>query len=232
MFTETVISGAGKKIAFIRQMGGNGSELPSAEVALDTADTALEIRQRFVETRKTGIDYGRISMTNVSTLATRIRVDILFLIVKECSKEDEKMFVRQYISRPVLLIKPKDKNEYALTYADAVQRYGNAIKDTDFTNVYKRIGRAFPDQLEQTFVVIGESGRLNFEQPRPTSKRSIRSDKKFQARTDGGRGRGGGGGWAHRGGDGRGRGCGGQGGGDRSGRGRGATSSKSNSNRN
>ena len=49
------------------------------------------------------------------------------------------LFVRQYISRPVLLIMPKDKNEYALTYADAVQKYENAIKDVDFTHVYKRI---------------------------------------------------------------------------------------------
>ena len=209
-------------------MGGYGSELPSAEVAFDTAETALEIRQRFVETRKTGIDYGRISMTNVSTLATRIRVDILFLIVKECSKEDEKMFVRQHISRPVLLIKPKDKNEYALTYADAIQRYGNAIKDADFTNIYKRIGRAFPDQLEQTFVVIGENGRTKFEQPRPISKRSVRADKKLQARSDIGRGRGWRGGQSRRGGDGIGRGRGGQGGGNRRGRGRDATPSNSN----
>ena len=101
----------------------------------------------------------------------------------------------------------------------------NAIKDADFTNIYKRIGRAFPDQLEQTFVVIGEHGRMKFEQPRPDSKRSVRADKKLQARSDVGRGRGWGGGRTRGGGDGRGRGRGGQGGGDRRGRGRGANSS-------
>ena len=160
-------------------------------------------------------------MTNASTLATRIRVDILFLIARACSKEEERMFVRQYISRPVLLIKPKDKNEYALTYADAIQRYGTAIKDAEFTNIYKRIGRAFPNQLEQTFVVLGEDGRMNSDQPTSASTRSVRHDKTAKARGESGRGRGRGAGWAGRGGGGdgggRGRSRGGRRGGDRRG---------------
>ena len=156
-------------------------------------------------------------MQNVSTLATRIRIDIMFMISRECSKDEEKMFVRQYISRPVLLVKSKDKPEYALTFADAVQRYGSFIKDSDFTSVYRRIGRAFPDQLEQTFVDIGEGGRMEREQSNTSPWNGAGSGSRMRERSEDGRGRGrGGGGPGFRGGrDGGGR-------GGRGGRGRGS----------
>ena len=156
----------------------------------DSVEVAFEIRQRFAEKRKTGVDYGRITMQNVSTLATRIRIDIMFMISRECSKDEEKMFVRQYILRPVLLVKSKDKPEYALTFADAVQRYGSFIKDSDFTSVYRRIGRAFPDQLEQTFVVIGEGGRMEREQSNTSPWKGAGSGRKTRERSEDGRGRG------------------------------------------
>ena len=97
-------------------------------------------------------------MQNVTTLATRIRIDVLFMIARTYTKDGENLFVKQFISKPVLLVKSKDKFEYALTFTDAVQRYGGQIKESDFSSIYKRIGAAFPDQLEQTFVVLGEGG--------------------------------------------------------------------------
>ena len=216
---ETIVVGSAKKIRFVKQLSGGPKEVPSAEVFFDSAETALAIRHQFVEKKKSGIDYGRIAMQNVTTLATRIRIDVLFMIAKTCTKDGENLFVKQFISKPVLLVKSKDKFEYALTFTDAVQRYGGQIKESDFSSIYKRIGAAFPDQLEQTFVVLGEGGRMDREKHGATPSRGSgygvgsRSDKRGKMKSGVERVRGGsrGRGWPRGGRDGRGREGGGRG---------------------
>ena len=59
-----------------------------AELFFDTAATAHEVRMKFVEKKELGTNYGKISVANSVTLATRIRIDIMQVIAKQFSDKN------------------------------------------------------------------------------------------------------------------------------------------------
>ena len=68
------------------------------------------------------------------------------------------MYVSAYSSRPVMHIKenPSTPQERfsALTFADAVARFGHRIDENLLLDAYRKAGQAFKGQLEQQFVVL------------------------------------------------------------------------------
>ena len=54
-----------------------------------------------------------------------------------------------YNSRPVIHIKEANGSSYALTFADAVTRYGDYLNEDFLINAYRKVGSAFKGQLEQ-----------------------------------------------------------------------------------
>ena len=77
-------------------------------------------------------------------------------VAKKCESKKEQMFVRGFISRPVLQIRQRDGSRppLTLTFADAMGRYGAKMVDADLAGAYRRAGRAFAGELEQNFVVL------------------------------------------------------------------------------
>ena len=77
-------------------------------------------------------------------------------IAKKFSNETEEMFVVAFTSRPVLQVRPKDrnKNSMAFTFSDAVTRYGEGMQEEELGEAYRRAGAAFKGQLQQNFVVL------------------------------------------------------------------------------
>ena len=127
-----------------------------AEVRFTSSECAKKARQLFVAKLKGGADLGRVHMANSVCLATRVRVDVLKAFAKQFSNpEGEQMYVAAYSSRPVLHIKSGEgQRPYALTFADAVARFGGEVAQGGLDEAYKRAGRAFNGQLEQHFVVL------------------------------------------------------------------------------
>ena len=68
------------------------------------------------------------------------------------------MFVSAYTSRPALHIKQggegSDQRPFIVTFADAVEKFGDRIEQGGLDAAYRRAGRAFVGQLEQHFVVL------------------------------------------------------------------------------
>ena len=150
-----VSPGDEKRIGLVKQMWkGKAEILPAAEVIFDSTETAVRVRKGFVERRKEGIEFGKISMANIVTLATRVCVDILHAIVDQFSTEGKKMFVRKFAARPVLIVKTNvggSTRETGLTFVDAVLEYGKSQERAHLERAY---ARAFRNQLEQTFVLL------------------------------------------------------------------------------
>ena len=145
---------------FVKQMSSEDAELPAAEVIYDTPETARLVRRGFVEKKKAGMDFKKIFMCNIVTLATRVRIELMQAIVRQFATSDLKMFVKQFVARPVIVFrKNRNKAEYALTFADAIVRYGSDLEIANLAQAYSRSGRAFHGQLEQTFVILNEKGR-------------------------------------------------------------------------
>jgi hypothetical protein len=63
--------------------------------------------------KKEGGGFGKLFLTNSVTLATRVRIDILRAMARQCIKEDETAYVNAYTSRPVLTLKKGRKSPSA-----------------------------------------------------------------------------------------------------------------------
>ena len=89
------------KIVFIRQLNRG----PTAKVAFDTSESAMAFRKAFVSKKKEDNNsFGRLHMSNVVTLATRVRVEIMIAMANQYSTESNVLFAKPYSSRPVLTI--------------------------------------------------------------------------------------------------------------------------------
>jgi hypothetical protein len=148
-------------ILFINQGKNHGKEIPMVEVRLKSKELAKKARMSFVTKLKQGEDFGRVHMANSVCLATRVRVDIMKAIAKQFGNQNEAMYVSAYNSRPVLHIKKEgdeaQQRPFAMTFADAIERFGARIEQEGLTEAYKRVGRAFHGQLEQHFVVLKDN---------------------------------------------------------------------------
>ena len=137
------------------------------EVRMKERDLAVKIRKDFSacmrdKPQMQADGYGRMFVANSVTLATRVRTDILKVIAKKCSNDREDFFVVGFTSRPVLSVRRKDTlGQYALTYADAVAKYGGNLSRGDLQVAYGRAGESFAGQLQQNFVVLHDKGEVN-----------------------------------------------------------------------
>ena len=176
--------GSEKKIIFINQGRRMDRAISMVEVRLESKEDAFKIRNAFVAKKKGGADFGRIHISNSVCLATRVRVDILRGIARQFTVEGgDDMFVSAFNSRPVLRIKePNNQRDYALTFADAIARFGPLIQEENLTEAYKRAGTAFRSQLEQHFVVMKDSPQTDEQRFQNPQKRRIETNERMENR--------------------------------------------------
>ena len=136
------------------------------EVRLESKEMARRIRSCYAEKKKNNVDLGKLFVANCVTLATRVRTDILRAIsTKNYNKGIFELYVAPLSLRPVLHV--KDVNNYALTFADAIARYGASLEEEDLGEAYRRAGRSFDRQLSQIFFALKENpNRLRIFAPR------------------------------------------------------------------
>ena len=194
--SNTVFPGSGEKVTFVKQMTSEDINFPAAEVSYDTSETARLVRRGFIEKKKAGMDFKKIFMCNVVTLATRVRVDLMQAIVRQFGNDDLEMFVKQFVARPVIVVKKSvSYGDFALTFTDAIARFGSELEESNLAQAYWRTGKAFNGQLEQTFVILNEQGREASRSKRENWEESLagggRRGRGGMGRGVGGRGRGG-----------------------------------------
>ena len=68
------------------------------------------------------------------------------------------MYVHGFTSCPVLKVKPNGGPQLALTFVDAVVRYGGRVNDADLALAYERAGMSFVGQMRQNFVILTDKG--------------------------------------------------------------------------
>ena len=153
---NNIVPGSAEEILFVDLGRKNSREIPLVEVKMKSKETAGKIRRQFAAKRRAGGNFGRLFLANAVTLATRVRIDILRAMAKQCVNDDETAYVNAYASRPVLTLKKKDASlrPLVLTFADALARFGKGLKDDDLQEAYRRAGNSFGGQLQQHFVVL------------------------------------------------------------------------------
>ena len=156
---EQVEASSSQHILVVMQGWKGQNNVPVAEVRMSSVELASKLRKQFAIKKRAGKDFGRIFMANSVTLGTRVRVEILRAVAKSLAGDAETMYVTAFTSRPLLHVKPKDTSSRAMayTFADAMTKYGQQMRQEDLGEAYRRAGLAFRGQLQQNFVVLHES---------------------------------------------------------------------------
>ena len=159
----------GKKIVFVNHLGkwsntkrfGTGDELPPAEVKFNTKEAADTIRKRFVEGKKAGKVTGCLYITSCVTLATRVRVEIMWGMANQYATSKGQMYVSAHDSTPKLHVKQAGtlRDSYALNFGEALLRYGKDLTIDHLESAYRRAGQSFGRLLEEYFVVLSDKMR-------------------------------------------------------------------------
>ena len=155
-----IVQGSSDMIQFINSGRSFRGEVPVCEVKMKEKGWAEKIRKEFGRLRKEGKTVkGGVFIANSVTLATRVRLEVLRAIAKECSNGEFDMHVMGFTSRPVLQVKRKDGGgQFVLTFVDAIVRYRGRVGDSDLRLAYERAGMSFKGQMQQNFVVLNERG--------------------------------------------------------------------------
>ena len=144
----------GGRILFVKLGYNNGNAIPMVEVKFESRETALHIRGRYVQLKKDNVDLGTLHLANCVSLATRVRADILRALADKLN-DGKRLgyFVSSYNSRPVLHFKNSGRDQ-AITFVDAIEKYGHTVRDEDLGHAYRRCGKSFKGQLGQHFVIL------------------------------------------------------------------------------
>ena len=158
---NSIVPGSATKIVFINLGGNRDRAIPLCEVKFADRETAIQIRKEFAAKKKGGQDYGRLGIFNSVTLATRVRIEILWAMAKKIQNEKETATVLGYSSRPTLQVKDKSgqRRPLSLGFADSLMRYGKMLKEGDLVSAYKKAGTSFAGLLQQNFVVMHDLNR-------------------------------------------------------------------------
>ena len=165
------------------------------ETKFDSRETALLIRGRYVQLKKENVDLGTLHLANCVSLATRVRADVLRAMADKLNGGKKLgYFVSSYNSRPVLHFKNSGQDR-ALTFVDAVEKYGHMLKEEDLGHAYRRCGKSFKGQLGQHFVLLKDQPQVHQVQQGGRHQQQQQRQQQVQVRggfRTPGRGRGGG----------------------------------------
>ena len=146
----------GRRILFVRPGTSNDRAVPMVEVKLDSRETALDIRGKFVQLKKNQVDLGSLHLANCVTLATRVRADILRALAVKLNNGGREYYVSSYNSRPVMHFNPGSGRGQSktMTFTDAIEKHGQLLSEDDLGAAYRRCGQSFKGQYGQHFVVL------------------------------------------------------------------------------
>jgi hypothetical protein len=130
-------------------------------------EDARSLRARFSSFFKQGQDsrpaeYKSISIRNVVTKETRVRIAILKLYAKKYkdSNEGSKVQVIGFEPRPLLKITPpqdaSDRRVKVFNFIEATQKLANTFSDEDLDKVVRQAAAFCPGQLRKLFVIISD----------------------------------------------------------------------------
>ena len=186
---EAIVPGSANKIQFCSPNRSVTATVPVCEVKFREREDALKLRKEFGKLRKEKRYDGDAFIANCVTLGTRVRLEILKAIARKCSGVGVDMYVHGFTSRPVLQVKPNGGPQLALTFVDAVVRYGGRVNEADLALAYERAGMSFVGQMQQNFVILTDKGvRKGGRQPRGggTAGRVFQTGGNKRAREEGG----------------------------------------------
>ena len=161
---------------------------PSAEVTYSVQMSRLEdakaVKSKFGSYFRGGRDgrpqeLSRISIQNLVTRETRVRISIMKLLAKRyvAANPEGKAHVIGYLPRPLLKIIPpptaKNKRIMSYNFIEAVQKLPVNFTREEIGDITNRAGQRFPGKLRSLFIVLSDD---HVEPKTVRSKRRLPAD--------------------------------------------------------
>lgn len=171
-------------IVVVRNVSSRAGSTSSYSVQLDSVQDSRLIRSKFGSYFARGVDnrppsLRDISISNVVTRETRIRISLMKLFAKKYrdSNPGSKTLVVGYEPRPLLkLTPPPETNQRVktMTFIDAVKALPRSFSPDDLSPILRAARASFAGRLKSLFVVISD------DMPVVTGSRPSRPSKRFQ----------------------------------------------------
>lgn len=153
-------------IVVVRNVSSKSGSTSSYSVQLDSVQDSRMIRSKFGSFFARGIDnrppsLKDISISNVVTRETRIRISLLKLFAKQYrdSNAGSKTLVVGYEPRPLLKLTPPpgvNQRVKTLTFIEAVRTLPKTFGSDDLAPILRAAKASFPGRLKSLFVVISD----------------------------------------------------------------------------
>jgi len=153
-------------IVVVRNVSSRSGSTSVYSVQLDSVLDSRLIRSKFGSFFARGVDnrpadLKDISISNVVTRETRIRISLLKLFAKKYkdSNSGSKTLVVGYEPRPLLKLTPPpdtDQRVRTLTFIDAVRTLPKSFSPDDLAPIVRAAKTSFPGRLKSLFVVISD----------------------------------------------------------------------------
>jgi len=167
-------------IVVIRNVSSRTGTTSSYSVQLDSVSDSRLIRSKFGSFFARGVDnrppgLRDISISNVVTRETRIRISLLKLFAKKYrdSNVGSKTLVVGYEPRPLLkLTPPPEANQRVrtLTFIEAVKSLPKSFSSDDLAPIVRAAKASFPGRLKSLFVVISDDMSGGSRPSRPNKR--------------------------------------------------------------
>ena len=163
-----VVAGAPVRVVVVHNATGRGQNaITSYTCQLESVEKSREVRRLFGRYFSGGRDsrpteISNISISNVVTRETRVRIAIMKLLGKRYSDANpgSRVQIIGYQPRPMLRILPpsdaSDKRAKNFNFIEAVQKLSATLIDSELAEVATRASNQFPGKLRELFVLVSD----------------------------------------------------------------------------
>ena len=162
------VAGAPVKVLVVHNATGRGpNSIVTYSCVLESVEKSREVQRMFGRYFSGGKDtrppaLRGVSISNVVTKETRIRIAIMKLLGKKYHEANpgSRFQVVGYQTRPVLRLTPppgaSDRRPKSFTFIDAVQKLSKTLLDSELTELANKASTQFPGRLRELFVIISD----------------------------------------------------------------------------
>jgi hypothetical protein len=132
------------------------SSVPTFKIGFKFKEDAIYFKEAGTRNAKDkGSDLHKVVFAYQSCSATRIRIQIMWIIVNKLKADGKEAWVNATTTKPKLQVKVPDRNyPVDYTYVNAVEKFGDLLSDADLKEINIQAKKFFKGKCEQFFLIL------------------------------------------------------------------------------
>ena len=132
-----------------------GPTVPPYKIVFKSKEKGILFREKAVaKAKEEGSEMGKIYFAHMLNNSTRIRTQLMWGVVDALKKQKKESWVNLNLNKPNIQIKEGGKITKTLTFAAAMNEYGDKIDPKVITDTTKAAQWSFGGKLERLFIIL------------------------------------------------------------------------------